>query len=128
MLNVHLPSKKRISTFITIFGILLLGLNPHIAYAEGIEAVVTKYTKIETCPKRVCITAMGTVATRNRTVACPRAYKLGTKIIIDGNSYICEDRTAKKYDGRFDVYEGDERKAYNRAISWGKQNKTIIIK
>lgn len=95
---------------------------------EIITADVTQYTKLETCPHHQCQTASGRYIDANDTdvIACPRRFKLGSRVIIDGKEYICEDRTARWVDnlGRFDIWAGDD---YNGAIKWGVQRKIIII-
>lgn len=52
-------------------------------------------------------------------VACPREIKLGTKVKIAGVPYVCEDRTARKFNGRFDIFSGYGQKAHRKAITWG---------
>ena len=49
------------------------------------------------------ITASGKKVSRGM-VAGPRNVPFGTKVEIDGNIYTVEDRTAKKYNGRWDIY------------------------
>lgn len=101
----------------------LLGLNINF---EILTADVTQYSKVETCPNHQCQTASGRYidATDTDVIACPRRFKLGTRVIIDGKEYICEDTTAKRYDGRFDIWAGED---YNGAIEWGVQEKLLII-
>src|SRR3990167_9385284 len=60
---------------------------------KTIYGKVTKYSKTETCPDRPCITASGQIATRNRTLACPRHIPFGRKVLIGQRTYVCEDRT-----------------------------------
>ena len=38
------------------------------------------------------------------TIAIPRRFPLGSVVEIDGKKYIGEDRTNKKFDGRFDIF------------------------
>ncbi len=57
------------------------------------------------------------------TVAIPRRFPLGSVVQIDGHTYIGEDRTAKKFDGRFDVFMSTR----DAALSFGKQTKQVII-
>ena len=58
-------------------------------------------------------------------VACPRAVAIGTRVIIDNEEYICEDRTAKKYDGRIDIFMGYGKESYNKAINYGIKKKKV---
>ena len=91
-------------------------------------ANVTHYTKQSSChyPAKNggCLTASGKIATPNKTAACPRKYKFGTKIKIDGKMYECQDRTAKKYGDRFDIFTDESLK---EAFKWGKQLKQVEI-
>lgn len=59
------------------------------------------------------------------TAACPRVYPLGTAAILpDMNLLIvCTDRTAKKYDGRWDIFMDN----YDEALKFGKQKQKIVI-
>jgi hypothetical protein len=91
-----------------------------------VEAITTMYSSVETCSD-VCIMANGR-APQEGDVACPRSIKLGTEIEIDGVPYTCSDRTARKYDGRFDLFAGYGMTGYNIAKKYGKQIKTVFIK
>jgi hypothetical protein len=95
---------------------------------ESIKAYVTMYSKLETCPNKTCINAMGQSPRSNHSVACPRRYELGSVVIIRGKTYFCDDRTAPENDGRFDLYGGDTEEHYLRAKEFGKQfiNLTIL--
>ena len=56
-------------------------------------------------------------------VACPSWIELGTVVKIDGTIYICEDRTSKRYEGRFDILMF----SYEEAIAWGIRKKEVTI-
>jgi len=60
------------------------------------------------------------------TVAGPRSLPLGTHIHISGmtNDFIINDRTARKYDGRIDIFMGDDKQ---KALQFGKQQRQVII-
>lgn len=94
---------------------------------ESFYAETTAYTKIETCPNKKCVAADGTMPEKLRTIACPRRYEFATKIRIDGREYRCNDRTRSDLNGRFDIYFGDTKDDYERAIKYGKQTKIIEI-
>lgn len=94
-------------------------------------ANVTHYTKQSSChyPRGGgCLTASGKIATPNKTAACPRKYKFGTKIKIDGKVYECQDRTAnwvqKKFGDTFDLFMDESLK---QAFKFGRQNKQVEI-
>ena len=38
------------------------------------------------------------------TIAIPRRFALDSKVIVDEHEYIGMDRTAKRFDGRFDLF------------------------
>jgi 3D (Asp-Asp-Asp) domain-containing protein len=61
--------------------------------------------------------------TANHTIAIPRRFPLGSVVQIDGCLYLGEDRTAKKFDGRFDIFMSSEHAARN----FGKQTKIVTI-
>ena len=56
------------------------------------------------------------------TIALPRRFALNSVVEINGHRYRGEDRTARRYDGRFDIFV-DTRE---HALAWGKQ--TIQVK
>ena len=63
------------------------------------------------CACRICcgpdaanLTARGNPPREGITIAAPRAIPLGSAITINSHTYTVEDRTAQRYDGRFDIY------------------------
>jgi 3D (Asp-Asp-Asp) domain-containing protein len=79
--------------------------------------------------------ANGKYPTLSRTCAGPRNIPLGTLVHIErvGFRYV-EDRTAKKYDGRFDVFLSNKHNAINfgkrtlRVTIYGKQENAFVVK
>lgn len=68
-----------------------------------IEVIRTRYSRTDSCHYKrgeECLTAIGKDTKEGRTVACPYSLKLGTKILLDGKEYICEDRYAKRLDAK----------------------------
>ncbi len=58
------------------------------------------------------------------TCAAPRSIPLGTRLYIDGvGERIVTDRTARRYDGRVDLFMGDRR----AAVKWGKRWRKVWI-
>lgn len=59
------------------------------------------------------------------SVACPSRYKFGTKVEIDGITYWCEDRMAKRYrEGNyFDIWKLTK----DEAVSWGVRTLEVKI-
>ena len=70
-----------------------------------IRAFVTGYNTIAAQTDNTpCIAASGAdICGRFDVVACPRSLPLGTLVEIRGATYVCEDRTRRKFDGRFDI-------------------------
>lgn len=103
--------------------------------------VLTYYGLLESeCGKTDGITASGRKISRGM-IASPPQLKFGTKIIIEGNEYVVEDRGSSKYikvnnDGsiRLDVYlprlDGEsDKEYYNRIQKQGvKRVKGYIVK
>jgi 3D (Asp-Asp-Asp) domain-containing protein len=69
------------------------------------EAYVTGYNTVRAQTEGdPCIAASGAnICGRRDTVACPRIFDLGTVVEINGRIYVCEDRTALRFKGRFDI-------------------------
>ena len=87
---------------------------------------ITAYCACRKCcgPNAKGITASGTRPTEGRTVAAARSIPLGTRIHIEGIGWrVVEDRTARRYDGRVDVYF----KSHNDALQFGKRKLQITI-
>lgn len=59
------------------------------------------------------ITASGTVATPNHTVATG-ALPFGTHVVIDGQEYVVEDRGVGAYE--IDIFVADHQEALNRGL------------
>lgn len=114
--------KPLISIVLLIFSFL------PIAYAQAptarlIQADVTAYTSdpAETWGDGT-ITASGTTP-HEGTLACPREFPFGTQFIIKGKEYVCEDRMAKKFNDRFDIWVRTKKEAFE----WGKRNVVLSL-
>lgn len=58
-------------------------------------------------------------------IACPRKYELGQRVEVNGIDYVCEDRTHKRLDGRFDIFTTD---SHAQAMQYGKRDLIISVK
>lgn len=127
---MHLLYKASISLSL-IISLALITQSPPLEKAEAqqvgtqIEAKVTSYSsdpaETDSTPD---VTASG-LHVHEGTLACPKKYAFGTKVIIEGKEYVCEDRmNQKKYPDRFDVWQTDK----EAAINWGIRTLTITIK
>ena len=79
------------------------------------ETYVTGYNTVATqTDGSPCIGAAGTYD----IVACPALLKLGTTVEIGGKRYVCEDRTSRKYRGRFDINCDQDKSCPYKVASW----------
>ena len=67
------------------------------------------------CGKTNGITASGKRATANHTVAAPSTFAFGTQMVINGKTYVVEDRGGAIQGNRIDVYMN----SHAEAIAWG---------
>jgi 3D (Asp-Asp-Asp) domain-containing protein len=91
-------------------------------------AIITAYCACKVCcgPNAKGITANGQRPKEGITVAASRRLPFGTTVIIAGRVYAVEDRLAKRYDSRFDIYFSSHQKAKNFGIK--TQQVKVIIK
>ena len=96
----------------------------NVCYPElKVYATITAYNPTEAqCDSTPDIMASG-ARVYEGAIACPRELAFGTSVEIDGVIYTCEDRTAKKYNGRYDILMF----SYEEAIEWGRQEKEVLI-
>lgn len=90
------------------------------------EANVSYY-----CPGECCCgiyasgyTASGTLATEGRTIAADKRFEFGQEIIIDGKTYVVEDRGGAIKNNKLDVFV----ESHAEALKLGRQHKTVFIK
>ena len=77
---------------------------------------VTAYCScIKCCGKTNGITASGTKASANNTVAAPGTFAFGTKLLINGHVYTVEDRGGAIQGNRIDIYMN----SHAEALAWG---------
>ena len=77
---------------------------------------VTAYCScVRCCGKTNGITASGRRATANHTVAAPSTFAFGTQMVINGRTYVVEDRGGAIQGNRIDVYMN----SHAEAIAWG---------
>lgn len=67
------------------------------------------------CGKTNGVTASGRMATANHTVAAPSSFAFGTNIVINGQTYVVEDRGGAIQGNRIDVYMN----SHAEALAWG---------
>ena len=76
------------------------------------------------CGKSDGITASGTVATEGRTVAAPSSLAFGTEIIINGHTYVVEDRGGSINGNRIDIYFD----SHQEALNYGRKTVDVYVK
>jgi len=100
---------------------------PGVGIGDSYQAVVTAYSEFDSCHYPGCKMA-NNIPAEIGYIACPTAYEFGTKVEIAGMGlYECGDRTATYLDGRFDVFMGYGQEAYDEAIKFGIQERTVTI-
>ncbi|MDO5555485.1 MAG: 3D domain-containing protein, partial [Clostridia bacterium] len=67
------------------------------------------------CGKTNGITASGTHASANHTIAAPSTFAFGTQIVINGQTYTVEDRGGAIQGNRIDIYMN----SHSEALAWG---------
>ena len=89
------------------------------------NCLVTAY-----CACKICcgqhshgIDASGHKPIENETCALPRQFPIGSKVIIDGKTYIGTDRYSKKLGTRIDLFFPK----HKIALAFGKQSKRVVI-
>ena len=85
---------------------------------------VTAYCAcVKCCGKTNGITASGTRATANRTIAAPRTFAFGTKVVINGQTYVVEDRGGAIQGNRIDIYMN----SHSQALAWGVRYLDVTV-
>ena len=89
------------------------------------EYVITAYCHcVKCCGKSDGITASGEKAVEGVTVAADtNILPFGTKVIIDGNTYIVQDRGGAIKGNRIDLYFD----SHQEALNFGRQTKQVTI-
>lgn len=82
---------------------------------SGIYKVTAYCACMKCCGKTNGITASGVKATANHTIAAPRTFAFGTKVIMNGQTYVVEDRGGAIQGNRIDVYMN----SHQEALRWG---------
>ncbi len=102
-------------------------------------ATLTAYCACKTCcgPNAKGITANGNKPIQGTTIAASRIIPFGSKVIVPSgillssplqgsNNFTVQDRLAKRYDSRFDIYMSSHQKARDFGIRTGQV--VIIIR
>lgn len=92
-----------------------------------LTAVITAYCSCKVCcgPNAKGITANGNRPIQGVTIAASRSLPFGTKVVTSYGVYEVQDRLAKRYDSRFDIYFDSHEKAKQFGIKRNQQVKVI---
>ena len=82
---------------------------------SGVYKVTAYCSCSKCCGKRTGRTASGTRATAGRTVAASSKFAFGTKLKINGKTYVVEDRGGAVKGNKIDVYMN----SHSAALRWG---------
>ena len=82
---------------------------------SGVYKVTAYCSCAKCCGKTNGITASGTKATANHTIAAPSTFAFGTKVKINGTVYVVEDRGGAIQGNRIDIYMN----SHQEALAWG---------
>ena len=82
---------------------------------SGVYKVTAYCACMKCCGKTNGITASGVKATANHTIAAPRTFAFGTKVVINGETYTVEDRGGAIQGNRIDIYMN----SHSEALKWG---------
>lgn len=82
---------------------------------SGIYKVTAYCACMQCCGKTNGITASGVKATANHTIAAPKTFAFGTKVVINGITYTVEDRGGAIQGNRIDIYMN----SHAEALKWG---------
>lgn len=89
------------------------------------NVILSAYCACRICcgPDAANLAAIGTPPRQGITVAAPRNIPLGSIITINGHRYTAEDRTAARYDGRWDIYF----RSHKQAKQFGIRRATVTV-
>ena len=82
---------------------------------SGVYKVTAYCACSKCCGWNTGITASGKMAKANHTIAAPKTFSFGTKVVINGTTYTVEDRGGAIQGNRIDVYMD----SHSEALKWG---------
>lgn len=92
---------------------------------EFVRAEVSAYTSsVEETDDTPEINAMGRKPGPG-SIACPARYEFGTRVIVAGKNYFCDDRMSPRYSGGdyFDIWMSSR----DKAVHWGRRHVTVEV-
>lgn len=118
--------------FIIVAIILMVAITPSaeaqiiitdVPQGERVVAIVTAYTSsVDETDSRPFENASGTRPGPG-SVACPVRYAFGTRVLIKGQEYTCDDRMHQRFSDRFDVWMYSKAEAFE----FGKKRVEVAV-
>lgn len=95
-------------------------LNPEEVGAEYLgNWKITAYCAcVQCCEKSDGITASGAMVQANHTIAAPKEFKFGTKLLVGGQLYTVEDRGGGIHGNRIDIYFNSHQEACDFGVRY----------
>lgn len=94
------------------------------AHTYTYVAEVSAYTASDDeCGNSEGITASGTQVKQGRTIAAPSWIPFGTTVVINGVSYVCEDRGSEIKGNHLDIYMD----SLEDAIEFGRKEMEVTV-
>jgi 3D (Asp-Asp-Asp) domain-containing protein len=118
--------------FIAMVTVLMVALTPSaeaqiiitdVPQGERVVATVTAYTSsVDETDSTPFENAAGTRPGPG-SVACPMRYAFGTRVLIAGQEYTCDDRMHSRFGERFDIWMHSKAQAFE----FGKKRVEVAI-
>jgi 3D (Asp-Asp-Asp) domain-containing protein len=89
---------------------------------------ISSYSEKDSChypTKGGCLVASGKVAKVG--MVATNLYPFGTRLMIDGEIYIVEDRISKRFNNRIDIFQGYGDEAYKNAKEFGIKHLDVKV-
>ena len=111
---------------------LSTGVSSHVTVSNrGMSGItltnitLTGFCQCKKCcgPKAKGICADGHRPVQGITIAASRSIPLGTKVLINGHTYTVQDRLARRFDKRIDIYFN----SHKDALHFGKQTNNVTV-
>ena len=129
MLKIALITILAVSSYLTSFTTNSFYYEADRAQYERILMPITNYSELDSCHYPVkggCLTASGVIASEH-TAACPRSWKKGLKILVEGKEYVCEDYYQLGLSDRIDLWAGYGKESHEQALEFGRKRLNVIV-
>ena len=123
--DIDIPETESVTEEATEPPVTIVETKSEITYGIPMTLTATAYCPcVKCCGKNDGITATGTKATAGRTIAVdPRVIPYGSKVIINGNTYIAEDCGGAIKSNRIDIFFD----THQEAREWGRRTVEALV-